>query len=502
MNLIILFLYFILVLIGVINHEMWRDELEAWLISVHSSSIGELLQNIKYECHPPLLYFFLYIIGKFTHNPVGMQYFHLFVACSVIYVFLKWAPFTRLQKILFCFGYFPFYEYGVISRNYSLGLLFLFISCILFKPKEKNYILLSLVLLLLASAHVYAMFIAVSFEIMLILDYFITNKNNLTFKIKSLLLSLIIFVLGIILLFMQLSLPEDCFYNIKWLTHFDFYTLLITLGTIWKGYFAIPALTYNFCDTNILNMTNNLWLFVGLSSFFGFLILLFSLFLFTKQKTVLFLYITSNILILLFSYMRFYGSLRHHGSLFILFVVCLWISTYYEKPNKLKNIFFNILLFCHLFYGAYAYTIDLFNPFSESKAASEYIKKNHLDNLTIIGSDDYRVSPITAYLGKRIFYPKTNRYGTFVKWDKKAGLPTQLQNIFQKAIEMINQKKENLLLVLSDELIVYRDKKPFVLDVSYLMQDVRISKIAEFSKSIRKDENYYIYLIELVNKTN
>ena len=35
-----------------------------------------------------------------------------------------------LQKILFAFGYFPLYEYGVKSRNYALGLLFVVVTCV------------------------------------------------------------------------------------------------------------------------------------------------------------------------------------------------------------------------------------------------------------------------------------------------------------------------------------------------------------------------------------
>ena len=33
--------------IGVLSHEMWRDELEIWLISSESSSLADLFYNLQ-----------------------------------------------------------------------------------------------------------------------------------------------------------------------------------------------------------------------------------------------------------------------------------------------------------------------------------------------------------------------------------------------------------------------------------------------------------------------
>ncbi|MEH1854281.1 MAG: hypothetical protein V7L11_22000 [Nostoc sp.] len=39
-------------LIGILNHSMWRDELNPWLIVRDSESFGDLITNIHYEGHP------------------------------------------------------------------------------------------------------------------------------------------------------------------------------------------------------------------------------------------------------------------------------------------------------------------------------------------------------------------------------------------------------------------------------------------------------------------
>jgi hypothetical protein len=128
--------FFLLGLLVLLRHEMWQDEWQAWLLARESSSLADLFQNIRYEGHPCLWYLALFVISRFTTDPLGMQLLHLMIATGTVYIFLKYSPFTRLQKILFIFGYFPFYEYCAISRNYGLGVLSLFSFCAVFASGE------------------------------------------------------------------------------------------------------------------------------------------------------------------------------------------------------------------------------------------------------------------------------------------------------------------------------------------------------------------------------
>ncbi|MBI4794559.1 MAG: hypothetical protein HY790_01735, partial [Deltaproteobacteria bacterium] len=137
--------FFFLGLVLLLRHEMWQDEWQAWLIARESLSIPDLFRNLRYEGHPGLWHLVLFLVSRVTPNPLGMQILHLLVATGAVYVFLKYSPFTRLQKILFILGYFPFYEYTVISRNYGLGVLGLFGFCALFcRPGPRSYLLLGL----------------------------------------------------------------------------------------------------------------------------------------------------------------------------------------------------------------------------------------------------------------------------------------------------------------------------------------------------------------------
>src|SRR6185436_7349286 len=85
---------------------------------------------------------------------------------------LRYAPFPMIMRILILFGYFFIYEYTVISRNYSLGLLLMICCCILYRKRSGYYFLLSVTLGALANTHLFCLIVSLSFYIALVFDYF------------------------------------------------------------------------------------------------------------------------------------------------------------------------------------------------------------------------------------------------------------------------------------------------------------------------------------------
>ena len=145
------------------HHEMWRDEIQAWLIARDCKTPFELIKVLKnYEGHPGLWHFGLFILKFITYSPVIMQPYHLIIATTTVYLFCRFSPFTRLQKVLFSFGYFSFYEYAVICRNYAVGILLLCSFCILFESWRRKFPLIGLILFLLAYTSVHALIIVIS----------------------------------------------------------------------------------------------------------------------------------------------------------------------------------------------------------------------------------------------------------------------------------------------------------------------------------------------------
>ena len=135
------------------HHEMWRDELQAWLLARDSGSLAMLWQNSRYEGHPLLWHLMLFPVAHLAARPEAMQVLHWMIAVGVAALVLLRSPFPAWARVMVVFSYFPLYEYGTISRNYALGMLLLFVFCALCRPgRQKNYLLLSVVLFLMAQA--------------------------------------------------------------------------------------------------------------------------------------------------------------------------------------------------------------------------------------------------------------------------------------------------------------------------------------------------------------
>src|SRR5580700_4131925 len=132
--------FFLLELINILHHAMWRDEMQVWSFAEHSHSLRELLYLTRYEGHPAIWQLLVYSISGLFTNPLAMQFLHLAIATMTAYVVTRYSPFRLLEKVLLIFGYFLFYEYATISRDYALGILFLFSFCAVFQPgPQKRY---------------------------------------------------------------------------------------------------------------------------------------------------------------------------------------------------------------------------------------------------------------------------------------------------------------------------------------------------------------------------
>jgi hypothetical protein len=492
-------IFFCLGLIGILNHAMWRDELNVWLIARDSNSLIELFGNIKYEGHPGLWYLCLTLLNQFTHNPVSMQILHLLIANASVYIFVRFSPFTNLQKVLFSFGYLPFYEYLVISRNYAIGILLIFTFCALFNTRNKSYLLLSVILFLLANTNAYCLFIAVALGLTLIFEYSLGEKINesLTASRKNIIYSLIIFFLGIISSLAQLIPPADSRLQgglAKWMLQFEMKHLAAALSRIWNSYMVIVVPG----DSRFLD--------VVIFSIFSLFLLAFTSTILIKKPIAFLLYILGTLEILLFIYVKFLGSARHYGHLYILLIVSFWIASYYPNSHlflpknrsncqffrqvsarwfklvkKYQSVFLMVILCSQMIGGIVAFSRDLIVPYSASREASRFIKVQHLDEMFIVASRDATVSPLCGYLNRKFYYPERNGIGSFVLFNGQRQ-DVNAVSVLEQVSQLIKQNKGNILLILNYELKNSR-------------ADLTISFLAKFTKSLIFNEKYYLYLV-------
>ncbi|MET0515601.1 MAG: hypothetical protein ABW047_09790, partial [Nitrospiraceae bacterium] len=385
---------------------MWRDELQAWLIATGSASLSDLFQNMQYEWHPALWYLSLYFLSRVSELPIVMQVFHILLATAGIYLFTRFAPFTKFQKVCFAFGYFPFYEYGVISRGYVMGVVCLFAFCALQGRTGKHSLVQACALALLANTSLYGVPIAVAFGIYLVVDWVIVLRAKQgPEKSRILLLSLFIVGLGVATSIVQIIPMPGVAVDVLARTTSKAPQVRETLTAVVRSYVPIPRQDLHFWNTNILDeilggrpRVGGL-LSIGLLGLAGWILV--------RTPVTLVVYAVATVELLAITHSIYqYSAIRHIGHLFLVLVGCLWISlshigatdlarlrtARFTLPKALSAGMVTLLFATHAFAGVLAVRADLLHPFSASKDVAQFLTEHQMTDMVMIGSQDFAAS--------------------------------------------------------------------------------------------------------------
>jgi hypothetical protein len=492
----IIIIFSVLGLIGILNHSMWRDELNPWLIVRDSKSFGDLVANIHYEGHPVLWYFSLAILRKVVDNPIIMQIFHLAITVTSVAVFCLYSPFNYRQKFLFSFGFFPFYEYLLISRNYAFSMLFVFTFCTIFSSRKKTYTYLAILLGLLANSSAYGLLVSFSLALTLIAEFCFDSEHRQQYFSQSqkydLFLSIAIIIFSFILSVYILTPPIDSYLhgglNNGWIVTLDIRHFLRSIGRIFGSYLLIiPA--------------HKKWIDLIACALITLFIIVLTLLKLSKKPVPLFFYILGNCVIFAFTYLRFLGMPRHFGHLYLVLIAALWLASYYQdslvllnkfsvRPNsivfvnKWHHIALMLILYTQFAVGIYSFSRDLIVPFSASRETAQYIQKSGLNNELIVASRDANMAPLSGYLHRKFYYPQLQQMGSFTLF-KKGRKDVEQDEILSQVNSLLKTQDEQkkILLILNKKLNVKRN-------------DLKIVPIKDFKRSWVDDERYYLYWVD------
>ena len=141
--------------VRIFRHPMWSDEMQDFLLAAGSSSPLDLFLKLKYEGHAGLWHLLLWVVTRFTTDPVWMQALHLAIALGIWVLIWRLAPFGKLEKLLLLLSYFLFFEYFVVSRTYAIGVLLGFAVVVLRMQRPDLRIWPGLLLGLLANTSIF-----------------------------------------------------------------------------------------------------------------------------------------------------------------------------------------------------------------------------------------------------------------------------------------------------------------------------------------------------------
>ena len=134
----ILAVYSLLLALGIMHHESWFDEVQAWQIARDSSLYDLFVHRLHYEGAPGFWHFLLWCQIRVGLSFDGMRVVTGVLAATGVAVWLRYNPLPRLVSFLVPFTFFLQYQYAVIARSYALAPLFVFVLLTLYSNRRSS----------------------------------------------------------------------------------------------------------------------------------------------------------------------------------------------------------------------------------------------------------------------------------------------------------------------------------------------------------------------------
>ncbi len=399
-GLLVLFLYTAGIIIVSSFHELWFDETQAWLIA-RCASYKEILTYIPhYEGHPPLWHLLLSVFAK-NGAPVDftLKAINTVFSVTAMALLIFRSPFPKIVRYLLPFTFYFFYQYGVLSRPYSLAMVAFMLLAITYKDRNAHPWRYILVLSLLCLVSAYGIMLAGGLCIVWtfeILSELIRNKK-MKFFWKDMRFYSLCFILALAIVLIITILPADDCYYIGVENELSFIDKLKSLSD-YEYFIILPFESWSGLLMGSKGLTDNIPLEIA-EAFCG-LLMWSGLIAITVKNKKLFTFILPYSMMTAF--MAFKYSALHHlglGALFHIFIFWIIIEQngeivipeFIKKINKnvaspfIRKFAFAAAVFVcavPLVYSCIASVSEIKELFGLSCLA-ETIKENHLENAKI-----------------------------------------------------------------------------------------------------------------------
>jgi len=390
--------YSAIVIFSALHHEPWRDEAQSWMLA-RDYGILFMFDSISYNGHPVLWHLILHPFARLGFPYATMFIIHLCLAIAAVFLFLRYAPFSRLTKLLFIFAYFMSYEYSVIARNYCISILLLFAIASFYRHRFERPFVYGLLIILLVNTNVHSLFIGSSLIFIYFLELLVEKKLD---KTKFTALSLMsATVLGLVVLF--LKEPDKTYWGANYFRPHNILTVLNKMLLPYQGF------------------EREAQIFIALA-----IVSLVVLSFLKKPYVLLCFLLSSSALSYVFIFKK--CQLRHQGLVLILIIFTLWISSYYRETDfrllrRIKSsemqraliVILNFCLFVSVGIAARVHYQEYLFAFSGAAEAAEFIRNGNFENDIIATFPSGKPSALLPLLPERKFwYMEREEFSTFV----------------------------------------------------------------------------------------
>lgn len=397
---IVLFsLYACLSLFMLSRHEMWRDEVEAYLM-IQNLPIGDWRSYLRHSGHPGLFYFLLMPVRYFDSDLISLKVFNYLICLFTVYFLVFKTKIPRGYLVLLLFGSYMAYRFPSFSRNYSIGFLCLTLSAIFVSSTDfKKRVIGYSSLFLLPHTHLLYVLTAIPWGIYLIIR---TIQSKIP-KREGAIATFVLFVSGLIFLYFVFPMQDGQFGE----------SLIKNNSIAWEMALPLTFFPGHFSSRFAYPLA---WVFFAM------------LLLWTKENLAIFVYTLIGIIGFLFFFKFIYFAHMNHLSVFLVFVISALILIYSPKSGikrKTKLAYATVLVFLFSSISQIKFLQkedwkDIALPYSSAEMSVSALKKCGWEPKSRIAAhppDEGKT--ILGYLprGTEIFFPALDRNGSYMTWD-------------------------------------------------------------------------------------
>ena len=480
----------LLLCLATLRHTFWRDETQAWLIARDSSSLSDLIRNLHYESHPPLWHLLLYAITRLSWNPEWMKLPNLICAVAAAGMVLYCQRLSRMTRIGIAFSYLFLFEYGVIDRNYMLGVVLLVGATLLATGRGRRKawavpILLSLAALSSLPALILACGVLVAY-LGREMDKLRREGQPALRLIERTDLIVGTLVVGASALVAVLAIrpPADTGLMLS-MTHRATGPLAIFLRcgkSLTSAYMPVPVVAHQFWDSNIFyplsHRMDMVFDLLGWALLAGFAVYL------RRPLARYFFLVGSGILLL---QLKIAGSVgvRHLGWLFICLVLALLMEYAYgtmretERPGWQRRMLSAVLV-CQVYSGLFAVAVSLRYPFSSSQEVAGFLRSHKLDAVPLVFEPDYVGTSVLAYLQRPVAYNlEQHSLASFVLFNRDEYLNQHIPS--RAELDEVSAGRGAPVLITGTRLTPEQE------------DGLRVHLLASYDNAINPYDVYYVY---------
>jgi hypothetical protein len=436
---------------GHLHHELWRDESHSWIMARQAQGFWDLVTGDRvYEGHPPLWFWYLRLWSLFRRQLPWLHVATIFAEVGAALILLRWGPFPRLVKVLIVFSYLMGFEYGVMSRNYTTGVVTIMAFAAVYHPliiRRSVFLFLSL----LSLSSIYGAVLSAMLLGCVAWGWLRIDRGE-EYAACGAIWPKRVFWGSIVVLFVVAfthvvsNPPDPNPFSPDWnFGRLQWSELKPALMRIEAAFFPLRKWGDRTFWVDVSPYTAQFPEVAKVLAYLLPFVLLVSLVpAWREMVTLVFAYTLMSVVMTT----RYTGSIRHWGHFWTVFVVLSWLARrrFPSRRFWLNTAVLLVTGLCQVQGFVVALHEDWTALFSGAEMAADVIRRKGLADLPLVAGPDWFVLQIAGYLDKTYVSAETEEINQTVVFHNRRR-PFSVEALVQRAVDVAHEKKGSVLVV-------------------------------------------------------